>query len=143
MPDIATEALKFNFAELLHTQIINTSDNNHFYVGIGKSDQYDSASDDTINPVRVKRDEQEARYNLESKIKVSETNMTFTVPINNWISGTVYSAYSDTQIGYPIQPYYVITEDQHIYVCLANNRNASGVAQPSTIKPNFATEQLP
>ena len=142
MPAIATEALKFNFAELLHTQIINTSDNNHFYVGIGKSDQYDSASDDTINPVRVKRDEQEARYNLESIIKVSETNMTFTVPRNNWISGTVYSAYSDTQIGYPIQPYYVITEDQHIYVCLANNRNASGVAQPSTIKPNFATEQV-
>ena len=56
MTAIATEALKFNFAELLHKEIINTSDSNHFYIGIGKSDQYDSASDNTIDPVRVKRE---------------------------------------------------------------------------------------
>jgi len=140
MTAIATEALKFNFAELLHKEIINTTDSNHFYVGIGKSDQYDSASDNTVDPVRVKRDEQEARYNLESIIKVSETAMTFSIPRNNWISGTIYSAYNDNQVGYPTQPYYVITEDQQIYICLANNRNTSGVAQPSTIKPSFATE---
>ena len=36
MTAIATEALKFNFAELLHKEIINTNDSNHFYIGIGK-----------------------------------------------------------------------------------------------------------
>ena len=48
MTAIATEALKFNFADLLHKEIVNTADSNHFYIGIGKSDQYDSASDNTI-----------------------------------------------------------------------------------------------
>ena len=33
-----------------------------------------------------------------------------------------------------------LNDTEQIYICLANNRNTSGVAQPSTIKPSFSTE---
>ncbi len=32
MTAIATEALKFNFAELMHKEIVNTTDSNHFFL---------------------------------------------------------------------------------------------------------------
>ena len=138
MTAIATDAMKFRFADLFFNEIKNATDSSHYYIGIGKGDQYDSADDTTVNPSRVRRDEREARYNLESIIKVAENNMTYTAPRVNWISGTVYSAYDDNQVGYPTNPFYVLTEDQQVYICLSNNRNSSNTIQPSTVKPSYS-----
>ena len=143
MTAIATDGLKFRFASLLFDEIVNASDNNHFYIGIGKGDQYDSAADNVVDPLRNERDDQEARNNLESIIKVSETAMSFVVPRHNWTSGTVYSAWSDTQIGYPVNPFYVFTEDQQVYICLSNNKNQQGAGLPSIVKPSFSVAGVP
>ena len=143
MTAIATDGLKFRFADLLFNEIINATDNNHFYIGIGKSDQYDSASDNVVDPLRNERDDKEARNNLESIIKVSETAMSFTIPRHNWTSGTIYDAWSDKQVGRPTNPFYVITEDQQVYICVANNKNQQGQVLPSIIKPSYSVAGVP
>jgi len=138
MTAIATDKLKFKYTDLLYNEIISASDSNHYYIGVGKSDQYDSADDTIINPVRTAKDEMDARNNLESIIKVAEASMSYIVPRYNWTSGTVYSAWSDHQVGYPTNAYYVMTDDQQVYLCLANSRSSTGAINPSTVKPSYA-----
>jgi len=139
MTAIATDKLKFRYTDLLYNEIKSTTDSNHYYIGIGKSDQYDSADDTVVNPVRTVLEEMDARNNLESIIKVSETSMSYIVPRYNWTSGTTYAAWSDHQVGYPTNGYYVMTDDQQVYLCVANSRSSTGAINPSTVKPSYAT----
>ena len=108
MTAIATDPLKSLYSKLLFDQVTSTADNNHFYIGIGKSDQYDSADDTLIAPINHLKDERDVRYNLESIIKVAEASMSFVIPRSNWTSGTPYEGLNDAQSGYPSNKYYVI-----------------------------------
>ena len=136
MTAIATDPLKFLYTDLLFNQVTNTADSNHFYIGIGKSDQYDSANDDLVSPLRHLKDERDVRYNLESIIKVAEASMSYIIPRSNWTSGTAYTGYNDAQEGYPTNKYYVLTEDQQVYICLAPSRSNDGAINVSTVKPS-------
>ena len=143
MTAIATDPLKFLYTDLLFNQITSTTDSNHFYIGIGKSDQYDSADDTLVNPVRHTKDERDVRYNLESIIKVAEASMSYVIPRSNWTSGTVYSAWNDRQEGYPTNNYYVLTEDQQVYICLESSRSTNGALNVSTVKPSYVAAGVP
>ena len=59
----------------------------------------------------------------------------FVVPRYNWSSGSIYSGFNDDQAGHPNQAYYVITDENHIYICLQPGRNAAGASVISTVKP--------
>lgn len=101
--------------------------NGNYYIGIGRSEQW-NATDAAPDATNNQRDVRVASLGLQS-IKSAE-DRTFTIPRNNWASGTTYSAYDDYQVGYPSNKYYVITEDNRVYICL----EAPSVA--STVKPN-------
>ena len=136
MTAIVTDPLKRKLAADLLTEVQNTTDSNQFYIGIGKTDTYDS-SDTTINPVRHLFEERVARGNLESIKKITASSMLITR--NNWSSGPIYDAFNDKQEGYPTNPYYVLTEDNEVYICLQQSRSATGSANPSTVKPSFSS----
>lgn len=137
MVAIVTDDLKNQIALNLFTEVTNTTDSNEYYIGIGKTDTYDS-SDTTITPLRHQFDARIARGNLESIKKITATS--FVVARNNWSSGTVYSAWNDKQVGYPTNPYYVLTEDNEVYICLQQSKSATGAANPSTVKPSYSAE---
>lgn len=143
MTAIATDPLKSLYSKLLFDQVTSTADTNHFYIGIGKSDQYDSADDTVITPVNHLKDERDVRYNLESIIKVAEASMSFVIPRSNWTSGTPYEGWNDAQSGYASNKYYVMTEDQQVYICLAPSRSNDGAINVSTVKPSFAAAGVP
>tara|TARA_Y100000389_G_C17470122_1_gene529647 strand:- start:2165 stop:3532 length:1368 start_codon:yes stop_codon:yes gene_type:complete len=134
MVAIATDSLKQKFADLLFKEVIDTSDSNEIYIGIGKADAYDS-SDAVITPLQTLEEEREARANLQSVKKVTGTS--FVIPRNNWTSGTIYASWSDDIVGYPSNAYYTLTEDQEIYICLQQGKDATGTANPSIVKPSF------
>jgi len=136
MTAIVTDPLKRKLAQDLLTEVQSTSDSNEFYIGIGKTDTYDS-SDTTIDPLRHTFDERVARGNLESLKKITASSMVVTR--NNWSSGTIYDAWNDKQQGYGSNPYYVLTEDNEVYICLQQSRSSTGSANPSTVKPSFGT----
>jgi len=136
MTAIVTDQFKRKLAADLLTEVQSSADSNEFYVGIGKTDTYDS-SDTTIDPVRHLFEERVGRGNLESVKKVTASS--FVVTRNNWSSGTIYSAYNDKQQGYPTNPYYVLTEDNEVYICLQQSKSSTGSANPSTVKPSFST----
>ena len=136
MTAIVTDPFKRKLASDLLTEVKNTTDSSEFYIGIGKTDTYDS-SDTIITPLRHTFEERVGRGNLESIKKVTASSLV--VSRNNWTSGNTYSAWNDKQQGYPTDPYYVLTEDNEVYICLHQSKNSAGEANPSTVKPSFST----
>ena len=134
MVAIVTDPLRQKFANLLFDEIQNSTDINEYYLGIGKSDPYD-ATDTTATPVRTTKEERIARGNLQSIKKV--TGNSFVIPRYNWTSGAIYSGWSDAQAGIPTNSYYVLTEDNEVYICIQQGKNAAGQANTSIIKPSF------
>lgn len=136
MTAIVTDPFKLKISSDLLNEVQSTTDTNEFYIGIGKTDTYDSA-DTTIIPIRHLFEERVGRGNLESIKKITASSMV--TERNNWSSGTIYSAYNDKQLGYPSNPYYVLTEDNEVYICLQQSKSSTGSVNPSTVKPSFGT----
>lgn len=107
-----------------------------YYIGVGRSQIWND-SDVPSDPVRTERESRNFRLNLQSVKRVADYS--FVVPRYNWSSGTIYSSYNDNVDGHPTTPYYVITEDNGVYICLRQGRNASGTPIASTIKPTGVT----
>jgi hypothetical protein len=134
MPAIVTDPFKLQFASFLFNEANSSTDSHEYYIGIGKSDTYDS-SDTVATPVRTLEEEREARNNLQSVKKV--TGQSFVIPRYNWSSGSTYSAWQDNQTGVPSNSYYVMTEDNEVYICLQQGKSATGASNPSTVKPSY------
>ena len=49
--------------------------------------------------------------------------------------GSIYSAYDDNQIGYPTNSYYILTDENSVYMCLQQGKNTAGIGQTSSVKP--------
>ncbi len=110
---------------------------NNYYVGIGRPEQWDS-SDNVPIPEDTITDLKQVRDQLMSVKKVQAVSQV--VPRNNWISGTIYSAYDDLVAGYPVQPYYVKTDNNQVYVCLEVGRDNNGNILPSTVEPQSSND---
>lgn len=130
MTATVTDQLKFQFAKYLADEA-TAVDSNEYYIAIGKSDQYSLLNDNIINPVQTFQEMQNARANIQSVKKVE--NVSMVIDRKNWTAGQVYSAYNDTYVGMPTDSYYVITEDNEVYICLKAG------AGTSTVKPSYAT----
>ena len=136
MAAIITDTLRRQAAETLLTDILDTTGSNNYFIGIGKSDQYDS-SDTVVTPVNSLREQRIARANLQSLKQITSGGASFVVPRYNWASGTVYSGWSDTYADVPANTHYVLTEDNEVYVCLQQGRNSLGIAVNSIVKPSY------
>lgn len=133
MASIVTDNLKKTLAKLLFNDI-SSNENNNYFIGIGKADAWPD-NDNPVDPSRTLFDERIMRANLQSVKLIEASSMV--AERYNWSSGTTYSAWRDNQIGLPATTFYVMTEDQEVYVCLQQGRNALGQAVPSTVKPSF------
>ena len=112
MPAIITDVFKKKLIQKIFTDVSNDSD--QFYIGIGKSEQWDSA--ETVpTPKDSPRTIRQVRSGLQSLKKTND--VTFTIPRYNWTPG-IYNAYDDDFTEIPNTSYYVLTEDNQVYICL-------------------------
>lgn len=135
MTAIITDTLTAKIAQDFLEEINSNAPDNQYYIGLGKSDIYNEL-DVVEDPIKTKEEERYARSNLQSIKKVEAAS--FVVRRYNWTSGSVYSAYSDASIGIPQNSYYVLTEENEVYICLQQGRNANGLPNPSTVAPSFS-----
>lgn len=131
MAAIITDKVKYKFLRDLFTDFDSSGTN--YYIGIGRSQVWNSGTEVTPTPLNRDFDERDFRDNLQSVIAV--TDKSFVIPRNTWSSGTIYSPYSDYQVGYPTQPYYAVTDENAVYVCIQQGRNVNGDAVGSTVQP--------
>lgn len=130
MTAIITNKLKRQFVDQLFDDI--NSGASKYYIGIGRSEDWDS-SDTPPTPINSEREIRNARFGIQA-IK-SAANVSFVVPRFNWSSGSIYSAYDDNQVGYPTNAYYVLTDENSVYMVVQQGKNAAGQPVTSTVKP--------
>jgi hypothetical protein len=130
MTGIITDSLKRILLDNLITEVATGAAS--YYIGIGNSIDWDS-SDTAPDPTNTLREERNLRLRLQS-IKSGE-DVSYVVPRNNWVSGTIYSGWDDNVSSHPTNPYFIITDDNGVYMCLKQGRDATGAAVASTIKP--------
>jgi hypothetical protein len=119
-------------------RLLGDSADAFFYIGIGRSRGWDSASDAVIpDPTNTAFSTRMAYAALQS-VKKHE-GCSFVVPRKNWSSGLIYPAFDDDITTLPTNGYYVLTEDNNVYVCLQTGKDANGVEVVSTIKPSGQT----
>ena len=106
---------------------------NKYYIGIGRTEDWNN-TDTEPTPVITDREERDFRLSMQSAKLAA--NYSFVIPRINWSSGTTYGQYDDTVVSHPTQPYYAMTDNNQVYVCLRQSRNSAGVAQPSTVAPS-------
>jgi len=123
------------FKKLLIESVINDlgADSNEYYVGLSKSDQW-SINETVPGLANTEEEDRNFRTNLQS-IKTL-INASFVSLRYNWSNGTIYKSYSDSTVLGSIGQYYVLTENQRIYICLEPGKDATGLPVASTINPD-------
>ena len=111
MAAIITDVLKKQMMQKVFDEATNATA--QYYVGIGKSTQWDS-SETVPTPIDTPKTIRDARSAIQSMKKVEGTS--FVIPRHNWSSGTTYSAYDDNLTGIPSNTYYVITDENQVYI---------------------------
>ena len=134
MVAIITDAFKRQILDNIYDNVVDS--NNTYYIGIGRSENWDS-SDTPPNPSNTARDIRNFRLSMQA-VKTAE-DVEYVVPRYNWSSGTIYAGYDDAVVGYPTNAYYVFTDENAVYMCLQQGRDANGNAVASTVKPTGST----
>ena len=138
MVAIVTDPLKQLVADLVK---LNDSDaSNKYYAAIGRSEQW-NATDTPPTPQRSLAEEIDFRNSMQSVKLIGDVSRV--IPRANWTSGSVYDAYDDAQVGYPTNTFYVLNNNQQVYMCLRQGKSATGVVQVSTVEPTGGTNGTP
>jgi len=130
MAAIITDILKKQMVQNIFEEATGTS--NNYYIGIGKSSQW-NATEAVPTPTDTPKTLRDARTAIQSIKKVE--GVSYVIPRHNWSSGTTYSAYDDDVTSVPTNSYYVITDENSVYICLQQGRDGTGTAVASTVKP--------
>jgi len=132
MSAIVTNKFKTQILDTVYDEITNATD--RYYIAIGRSEVWDSA--ETVPaPTNSLRSIRNFKLSGQSIKKV--TDVSYVIPRYNWVSGTIYNSYDDDLSAVPSNAYYVITEDNNVYLCLKQGKTALGVSVASTEKPSF------
>ncbi len=127
---IITDLLKNQFVDTLATEFADSA-SNLYYIAIGYSEQFDSA-DDTPALQNSEREMRQFRYRMQSMKSVLDASLV--IPRYNWSSGTIYAAYNDNSVSQTSR-YYVINENNNVYVCIKQGKDTNGNAVTSTDQP--------
>jgi len=130
MPAIITDRFKKEI--LLNLQKDIDSAANNYYVSVGRPIDW-NGTDTAPTPTNAIRTIRDAQYNMTA-IKNVEAH-SFVIPRYTWSLGAIYQAYNDNSVGHPTNSFYVITDENNIYVCLEAGQTALGQSVTSTVKP--------
>ena len=143
-----TDILKRDLLEEIYNSYQNIGvtegDSDRFYMAIGRSEEWDS---DAQPPVPNSSMGEVIAFQESIQSMKLIPNVSYVVPRYNWSAGSVYEAWdnnygSNTVVGPfgDIQfPYYVVTDENNVYVCVQQGRSTTGQANTSNFKPTDVT----
>tara|TARA_A200000159_G_scaffold38271_1_gene34462 strand:- start:16417 stop:17784 length:1368 start_codon:yes stop_codon:yes gene_type:complete len=134
MAAIVTNKLKKQILQTVLTRTADSSD--RYYIGISRSNPWDNT--DTVPTVgNTEREERNFRASLQSILRT--TDVSFVAKRYNWSSGSIYSAYNDNQTAIQnsaTYPYYVVTANQRVFLCVQQGKADNGTVSTSTVDPD-------
>lgn len=129
------------FKKLTSDQILTDMDSAvaKYYIGLGRSQEWPDL-DIAPTVINTLQEERDFRYSLQGIKQVSDFSKV--VPRVNWSAGTIYSSWTDSQVGYPTVPFYVMNATNQVFVCIKRGVNTSGTPVPSVVQPTGASTTL-
>lgn len=116
---------KFRFANLRRAKRRIDEGTDQLYLGIGRSESWPD-DNNPPGPELDFDDELKARESLQSIKKV--TDITYCAPRYNWIAGSTYDAYDDTDPDLHAEAYYVLNPTNfNVYLCVKAGAGSSTV----------------
>lgn len=115
MAAIVTNQFRLDAAKKFVTDVTDTS---KYYMFIGRSEEWDTESqpddpfDNTFSTVTT------AYQRMQSMKLITGADITYAVPRKQWIQGRDYSAYDDRETDIENTDFYVISDNNHVYICL-------------------------
>lgn len=128
MVAIITDRIKNQLVNSLLTEFEDSS--NNYYIALGASEAWDS-TDTPPTPTNTEREIRRFRYKAQAIKAVLDSSLVITR--YNWSSGTIYQQYNDNAVGQT--RYYVITDENNVYVCIRQGKDSNGNAVTSTVQP--------
>ena len=140
MSTIVTQNFKKEF--MLGTiRSINTASEN-YYVGVSRSNAWNTADSAPLakDTIDIQND---FRNGLQAVHRIAAASLV--APRYSWKTGKIYQRYDDIKTladfdsdmgtvgGVTTSGYYVITDNNGVYICLRQGTNSSGVAVASTV----------
>ena len=145
MPATITDKFKRILLDDLYASFNNEGktlgDSDHYYIAIGRSEDWADANGQPDTPFPDQETIREFQHSMQAFKKT--VDISYVVPRHNWSAGSIYTAWSDTMhsditIG-PfddiVGPYYVITDENNVYVCMQQGMTSEGVIRNSIYKP--------
>jgi archaellum component FlaF (FlaF/FlaG flagellin family) len=133
MAAIITNKFRVNAAERFIDDLTNTST---YYIGIGRPEEWDvETSPDAPydNHHSTLRSVWQSMFGMK---KIGGEDITYAIPRYIWRSGEAYSAYDDRDENLEQRQYFVVTDNNNVYLCLRAGINATtGAASGSTVNP--------
>jgi len=134
MVAIVTDKMKKTILEHVIVDLEDTGHSNaYYYIGLGKSDQW-NITETVPSPVNTLLEEKEARNNLQAVKKV--TDISLVTNRYGWSNGVVYNAYNPNVSHTVNGRYYVLTEQNRIYICLQSPKTTTGANIASVVDPD-------
>jgi hypothetical protein len=134
---VITNKLKKQVIDSIKTDFDNAS--NRYYIGLGKSEQFNTG--DTV-PVALNHDFEERTFRNALQAIMEVSDFSFVVERVNWSAGSEYSAYNDKQVANSNQSYYVMNDENQVYVCVQQGKNINGNVAKSTVKPTGESSSI-
>jgi hypothetical protein len=128
----ATKDLSIATAKaFLHSFTATEEDAAVYYVVLGNIFPYPNEP----TPVYPEDNEQYLKYEVHRRFiggkKVTAADACHVTQRYDWVSGTVYSMYRDTDEDMYDRAFYVLTDEYNVYKCLYNNKGASSTVKPT------------
>lgn len=99
------------------------------YLCIGNTKEW--PNDEPINPPdNVQNLRYDTYRNFVGCVKVQPSSMCHVTDRYDWVSGTVYAMWRDTDIDMYEKNFYVLTSEYNVYKCLYNNHDSASVVEP-------------
>lgn len=115
MTAIISNNFRLNAAKEMVDDAVNTSS---YYLFVGRSEQWATDSTPDVPYDNTFSYHTDAWQKMTAMKEITDTDITFGVPRYQWISGTTYSEYDDRDSTLATKPFYVISDNNNVYVCL-------------------------
>lgn len=128
--------LRVNNAEQFLESVSEPSPNTRIYLSIGRVLPWSNESSPDIANTSI-ASVYEIWNNMIGAKRITGNDMRHVIPKYNWVANTKYIAYDHMaeNLHAANNMFYVLTSDQHVYKCLANNYSANSTIEPTAVNP--------
>jgi len=105
---------------------------NVFYMGIGRPNDWAPSDSVPDTPYENDYTNNTLWENMFAMKRIDATDIIHSAPRNLWVSGTTYAEYDDQDTDIESKVYYVITDNNNVYMCLKAGTGTS-TYNPDTI----------